>query len=82
MKTPNMVLSNRTNPTGAGHYPGKRKLDRYDAQTSFCWIDKLTAKIFKPKYRVEFQRCGLTAQRLAYQSVLKNSLEPKAIQQL
>ena len=77
-----MVLFNRTNPTGAGPQPGKRKLDRYDAQTSFCWIDKLTSKIFKPKYRVEFQRCGLTAQGLAHQSVLKNSLGPKAIQQI
>ena len=24
------------------------------------WIDKLTAKIFKRKYRVGFQKCGLT----------------------
>ena len=47
---------------------------------AFVWIDKLTAKIFKPKNWVEFQRCGLTAQGLAQQSVLKKSLEPKAIQ--
>ena len=31
---------------------------------AFVWIDKLTAKIFKPRYRVEFQRCELTAQGL------------------
>ena len=45
-----------------------------------AWIDKLTAKIFKAKYRVEFQRYGLTAQGLAYQSVLKSSFKPKSIQ--
>ena len=49
---------------------------------AFVWIDKLTAKIFKPKYRVEFQRCGLTAPGLVHQSVLKNTFEPKAIQQI
>ena len=35
-KTPNMVSFNRNNPTGAGTEPGKRKLDRHDAQKSFC----------------------------------------------
>ena len=49
---------------------------------AFVWIGKLTAKILKAKYKVEFQRCGLTAQGLAYQSVLKNSFEPKATQRI
>ena len=49
---------------------------------AFLWIDKLTAKIFKPKNWVEFQRCGLTAQGLAQQSVLKKSFEPKAIKRI
>ena len=48
---------------------------------AFVWIDKLTAKIFQHKYRVKFERCGLTSQGLAHQFVLKNSFEPKAIQQ-
>ena len=34
------------------------------------------------KVWVEFQRCGLTAERLAYQYVLKNSFEPIAIQRI
>ena len=49
---------------------------------SFVWMDKLTAKILKPKDRAEFQRCGLIAKVLAHQSVLKNSFEPKAIQRI
>ena len=49
---------------------------------AFFWIDKLTVKISKLKHRLEFQICGLTDQGLAHQSVLKNSFEPKAIQQI
>ena len=41
---------------------------------AFPWIDKLTAKIFKPKNWVEFQRCGLTAQGLAQQSKFEKQL--------
>ena len=37
---------------------------------AFVWIDRLTAKIFTPRYRVEFQRFGLTAQGLSHQYVL------------
>ena len=44
---------------------------------AFFRIDKLTPKIFKPKYSVEFQRCGLTTQGLAHQSVLKTALNQK-----
>ena len=49
---------------------------------AFVWIDKLTAKIFKPKNWGEFQRCGLTAHGLEQQSVLKKSFEPKAIKRI